>query len=230
MSLQLQNKIVVFLGYVYKQNPNTQLIWVYCLSKIKNVPEHRVSVFEILYHTKIQLSVLKSIINKGNQVLQTIPFEYNIFIEKEEIVYQKINSTDQQKPVRKKRSKEELIEARFQKYLPLINEVIDYFNECTGERYGYNIKTFNEAIIERASEGYTIDNFKHVIEVKCHQWLKNPVMVVNLKPSTLFSEKMDAYLLERIVIKPTKHQQNINAAAEAKSNLFPSTGSASDQD
>jgi uncharacterized phage protein (TIGR02220 family) len=48
----------------------------------------------------------------------------------------------------------------------------------------------------RWNEGYRLADFERVIATKCAQWMRDPKMVVYLRPQTLFGPKFEAYLNE----------------------------------
>ena len=66
-------------------------------------------------------------------------------------------------------------------------EVIDYLNEKTGKTYKA-VKTNNQLINARYEEGYTLEDFKAVIDYKTSKW-KGTEWEKYLRPSTLFSAK-----------------------------------------
>ena len=66
-------------------------------------------------------------------------------------------------------------------------EVIDYLNEKTGKTYK-TVKTNNQLINARYEEGYTLEDFKAVIDYKTSKW-KGTEWEKYLRPSTLFSAK-----------------------------------------
>ena len=70
-----------------------------------------------------------------------------------------------------------------------IKVILDYLNEKTG-------KSFRTAkgLSSRFTEGYTVDDAKKVIDIKCAEWLHDPKMKTFLRPDTLFSGKFDGYL------------------------------------
>ncbi|MCF0107042.1 MAG: conserved phage C-terminal domain-containing protein [Holdemanella sp.] len=74
----------------------------------------------------------------------------------------------------------------------LIREVIDYLNIKTGKKFRDGIATKNK-IQARINEGYTIDEFRKVIDVKADEW-KGTDMDKYLRPETLFGTKFDGYL------------------------------------
>ena len=74
-------------------------------------------------------------------------------------------------------------------------EVIDYLNEKAGKSYKA-VKTNNKHINARYEEGYTLEDFKTVIDYKTSKW-KGTEWEKYLRPSTLFSaEHFENYLNE----------------------------------
>ncbi|MFD1929247.1 conserved phage C-terminal domain-containing protein [Sporosarcina siberiensis] len=65
--------------------------------------------------------------------------------------------------------------------------VIDYLNEKANKEFKTNSKATERFVNARYREGYTLDDFKKVIDVKVKQWLNNPQWLMYLRPSTLFS-------------------------------------------
>ena len=76
-------------------------------------------------------------------------------------------------------------------------EIIDYLNFVCDKSFRPS-KSNIEYIHGRLSEGYTIDDFKKVIDIKAEKWKNNPDMNEYLRPSTLFApKKFDNYLNEK---------------------------------
>lgn len=73
-------------------------------------------------------------------------------------------------------------------------EIVDYLNEKTGTHYRAGSKTTRAHINARLGEGFTVDDFKKVIDRKCSEWLGNPKMAQYLRPETLFGTKFEGYL------------------------------------
>lgn len=89
-----------------------------------------------------------------------------------------------------------------------IKEIIDYLNEKTNSKYSYTGKEQVRHISARLSEGYKVDDFKKVIDIKCKKW-QGTEMEQYLRPSTLFGTKFENYLNEKEVNtyqKPQQHQ------------------------
>jgi phage conserved hypothetical protein, C-terminal domain len=76
-------------------------------------------------------------------------------------------------------------------------EVINYLNAAVGTNYKSTAKKTRSLINARINEGFTVDNFKTVIDKKAVQWLSDPMMNKYLRPETLFSPKFEGYLNEK---------------------------------
>lgn len=72
-------------------------------------------------------------------------------------------------------------------------EIINYLNEAIGTKYRYQSKLTQRLINARFKEGYTVDDFKTVIDKKAKEW-KGTEMEQFLRPETLFSTKFEGYL------------------------------------
>lgn len=71
--------------------------------------------------------------------------------------------------------------------------IIEYLNERTGFNYKHSSQATQRHIKARINEGYTIDDFKVVIDKKCVDWM-NTDMQKYLRPETLFGTKFESYL------------------------------------
>lgn len=76
----------------------------------------------------------------------------------------------------------------------IIKDIIVYLNEKTNSSYRFDSKKTNEHIGARLKEGFTLDDFKKVIDVKSKEWLHNEKMLPYLRPQTLFSGNFEGYL------------------------------------
>ncbi len=86
-------------------------------------------------------------------------------------------------------------------------KVIDYLNEKANRRIrvGYPIRKLINA---RYKEGYNLEDFKHVIDVKCSQWIGTDFEKY-LRPSTLFNAtRFTEYHSEKL--KPTNKDVSEN--------------------
>lgn len=71
--------------------------------------------------------------------------------------------------------------------------VLDYLNAKAGTNYKASSKATQQHINARLAEGYTVDDFKAVIDKKCTEWLGGNFEQY-LRPSTLFGSKFEQYL------------------------------------
>lgn len=100
-------------------------------------------------------------------------------------------------------------------YVPY-KEIITYLNEKTGKKLRWDVKSNQKEIKARLNEGYTLDDFKTVIDKKYHEWGRKPTkeelqrgvndMRIYLRPKTLFGSNFDVYLnqeqTEKMPAKP----------------------------
>lgn len=78
------------------------------------------------------------------------------------------------------------------------DEIVRYLNEKLGTRYRSNSKDTKKHINARLKEGYTVDDFKRVIDNKVAEW-QGTKMEEYLRPMTLFGTKFESYLNSRTV-------------------------------
>ena len=80
-------------------------------------------------------------------------------------------------------------------------EIISYLNDHAGTRYRANAVQTKKHINARLEDGYTVEDFKKVIDVKCAEWLGTD-MAKYLSPDTLFSGKFEKYLNQSAIQRP----------------------------
>lgn len=81
----------------------------------------------------------------------------------------------------------------------IIKEIIDYLNQKLSTRYKSTTKVTQTKIKARLAEGFTVDDFKKVIDNKASEWLYDADMSKYLRPETLFGSKFESYLNQLIV-------------------------------
>ncbi|MBS7578319.1 MULTISPECIES: conserved phage C-terminal domain-containing protein [unclassified Enterococcus] len=74
--------------------------------------------------------------------------------------------------------------------------IIDYLNKMIDSKYRASGAKTKSLIKARFNEGFTFDDFKHVISVKSEEWL-NTDMARYLRPETLFGNKFEQYLNQK---------------------------------
>lgn len=87
----------------------------------------------------------------------------------------------------------------------LYKEIISYLNMILDSNYKYTTRKTQDCIKARLNEGFTVDDFKTVIDKKAKEWLGTD-MERYLRPETLFGTKFEGYLNQTIVDKPSKQK------------------------
>lgn len=78
----------------------------------------------------------------------------------------------------------------------IYTSVISYLNEKAGTKYRATTPKTQALIRAREREGFTLDDFKAVIDKKCAEWMGCD-MEKYLRPETLFGPKFEGYLNEK---------------------------------
>ena len=81
-------------------------------------------------------------------------------------------------------------------------EVVSYLNEKAGTAYRSGAKDTQSHIRARFEDGFSIEDFRTVIDKKCAEW-KGTDMEKYLRPATLFGTKFESYLNQRGANKKT---------------------------
>lgn len=104
----------------------------------------------------------------------------------------------------------------------IIKEIVDYLNEKLGTRYKSTTKSICSSINARLEEGYTIDDFKLVIDKKYKEW-KGTEFEKYLTPDTLFRPtKFEKYLNQKITTNSNKGIISRDYTTEEFSRLYDS--------
>ena len=79
----------------------------------------------------------------------------------------------------------------------IIKQVIDYLNERVGSNYKSNTPKTRDKIKARINEGFVLEDFKKVIDIKFIEW-KGTEFEKYLRPETLFGTKFESYLNQKV--------------------------------
>lgn len=99
----------------------------------------------------------------------------------------------------KPKEQKKTVEPVKKKDSPPYQEIIDYLNEKAGKRFKVNEKT-KAHINARVNDGYTLADFRAVIEKKVAEW-RGTEMDKFLRPETLFGTKFEGYLNQNETVK-----------------------------
>lgn len=81
-------------------------------------------------------------------------------------------------------------------YINIYIDIVEYLNKKANKNYKHNSDKTRRFIDARLNEGYTLEDFKKVIDNKCRSWLNDERMNQYLRPETLFGTKFESYLNE----------------------------------
>lgn len=74
------------------------------------------------------------------------------------------------------------------------DEICEYLNTRINASYKASTKKTRDLITARFNEGFTLENFKEVVDKKVLDWLNDKTMKKYLRPETLFGTKFESYL------------------------------------
>lgn len=89
-----------------------------------------------------------------------------------------------------------------------IKEIVAYLNERTGSKYRASTDATKRHINARFNEGFTVDDFKIVIDIKTNEWLGDAKMKKFLRPQTLFGTNFESYLNQQTPSKKEKVEES----------------------
>ena len=88
-----------------------------------------------------------------------------------------------------------------------VKEIVEYLNSAIGSHYKPSVEKTRTFIRARLREGFTVEDFKTVIDKKARAWLGNREMQKFLRPETLFGTKFEGYLNEQEAYKFVGNKQ-----------------------
>lgn len=86
-----------------------------------------------------------------------------------------------------------IIDSSFNNQSNIIKDIVEYLNSKSGTHYKASSKTTQQHINARLAEGFTIDDFKRVVDNMWTDW-HGTEWEQYLRPSTLFGTKFENYL------------------------------------
>lgn len=85
-------------------------------------------------------------------------------------------------------------------------QIIEYLNQRCDTNFKHTSKKTQDLIKARCNEGWELDDFKYVIDVKAEEWEQDEKYSQFLRPETLFSNKFEGYRNQKM--KGAKNGQN----------------------
>lgn len=97
--------------------------------------------------------------------------------------------------------------------LDCTDEIIQHLNMRAGTKYKSNTTKTKQLINARLNEGFTLDDFKTVIDKKSVEWCGTEFEKF-LRPNTLFGTKFESYLNQNVVKPKSKKGDAIDAVKD----------------
>lgn len=82
-------------------------------------------------------------------------------------------------------------------------EVVAYLNLRSGKSFRPTSSQTRRLVGARLKEGFTVDDFRAVIDDRCTAWLPDAQRAVYLRPETLFGTKFEGYLQAALSAAPS---------------------------
>ena len=181
-----------FLYALSKRPENHQTLWVFIIGEVE-VGNHVFDPSGLRSRFKMSNSTLKRVITWGIQELNQERVVYRAYWQNR-MLNISLGEGGYIAPAKKIKVETEEAE-KAPSVLPEIQEIIDYLNQSTGKHFKPKSKNAQRHISARLKEGYKIDDFKKVIDVKSVKWMGTS-MEQFMRPETLFGSKFDDYLNE----------------------------------
>jgi uncharacterized phage protein (TIGR02220 family) len=93
--------------------------------------------------------------------------------------------------------KESAVNSSVKKVIPY-DEIIGYLNDKTGKNFKLSSIKTRELIHTRFGEGFTLEDFNRVIDLKSVEWKQDSAWNKFLRPETLFGTKFESYLNQQV--------------------------------
>ena len=187
-----------------------KMVWVYllCFASQKRTDTLALSASAqqmILTLLKVKMPVLESAVKKLVDI-QAVTVDVTRTLRE-----CNVNVTTQKGQTDRQTEITDTTDVKTDAYRDLRVQIIDYLNNKTGKNFKPHSKKSSPHINARLDEGYKLDNFFKVVDVKTKSWLGDAMKDEWLRPWTLFGPKMEGYVNEGIEEKPLYYPE-INEA------------------
>lgn len=203
---------ILFIQDLAKKGKIYKDVWLHLLLKYE---ENKPISFNVnVRFNDVSPSTYYRIVDYGISIFPNFFHNYKIVKQRGELIISKIDNTLVQMPMQPKTKKIIKPKIEIEKPHGAYEEIINYLNLCTGQKYRTDSKVTISFIELRMKDGYKVDDFKQVIMNKSKAWL-NTNMQTYLKPQTLFGNKFEGYLNEISFVEKNKQEQNYDTVSQA---------------
>ena len=181
-------------------------IWFDILSELENKNHCAIKKIDTKHCSKYVKTVVYYGVEVSKSVFKNIQLAYNYgsvyMVEKEfERKTKNSQSTESTKP-----KKADMTE--------VYQEIISYLNEKTSSDYKATTKSYTKLVDARIKSGYSLQDFVTVIDKKVAEWMGTDFEKF-LRPETLFGNKFETYLNQKIQLKTSPHQKAYEQVSKA---------------
>nr|WP_106779246.1 conserved phage C-terminal domain-containing protein [Lysinibacillus timonensis] len=174
---------------------------------ISSIEYNRIKTYKTKYY-RIDYEKLNRILEKKKIDCVGNPFALDLQLDMSNKQNRKLPTNQIERPLdinngayikeeRKKEKERKIIE----KPHDVVDEVIEYLNTKANREFRSQNNSTRRLIHARLKDGYTLNDFKKVINLKVKQWINDKRMKLYLRPSTLFNPtNFENYLNETIVL------------------------------
>lgn len=152
---------------------------------ISVLSEYKLCTCEVQSEDKVGTKSVQNVDNLDTKCTQNVPKNPGIY--KDTRALNKIKENKENKTEKNIVGHEEIE----------VKEIVDYLNLKANTSYKSSGRKTRELIQSRINEGFTLEDFKKVIDIKCEDWLSDSKMSKFLRPETIFSNKFESYLNQK---------------------------------
>lgn len=199
---------LLFIKDLRLKNKLYSEIWLNIFMQYNDEDEKTINIYTPV---GINARTFYRIIDYGIKSFNETMNNYNLQKQRGKIIVTKIIEKTKPKKITKKTSpkihpKTFEVEAIKTYEENIYSEIVNYLNLTAGKNFKPTLKVAQQKIDARLKEGYTPEDFKKVIDVKCKKWLGTK-WADYLTPTTLFGDKFGIYLNENINSNKTKTEK-----------------------
>lgn len=96
----------------------------------------------------------------------------------------------------------------------IYKSIIDYLNQKTSKNFKSTSQETRNKINARLNNGFSLEDFKKVIDTKTNEWKNDKTMCKYLRPETLFGTKFESYLNEVVEYKDNNQEDSFEEYKE----------------
>ena len=199
---------LLFIKDLRLKNKLYSEIWLNIFMQYNDEEEKTINIYTPV---EINARTFYRIIDYGIKLFNEKMNNYNLEKQRGKIIVTKIVEKIKPKPITKKNSPKihpKTFEVDTIKTYEenIYSEIVNYLNVTAGKNFKPNLRLAQTKIDERLKEGYLLEDFKKVIDIKCKKWLGTK-WADYLTPTTLFGDKFGIYLNENINSNKTKKEK-----------------------